>query len=239
MPDNFPFNGRFMPSLGVYENLKRYATMKIMGEAVDDMDRLNKAITTIAIQLNLILYYDPLSLTSGCVVCSMDWMLQLANDAPMFSTDSKYDTVQGQELYWSSLISLFFEYSAPAAVWLAPREKSKDIRLALEAIGKAVPCNDPLCEHAWTVSWLGGVYRRTRKCSRKFVYPPVCTDKNYPAINAIASLHSSPHPIPSPIDPFHGYQAIEVWIGNKVFGRTHLILAFFAPSYFLIFFCYS
>ena len=204
------FNSRFNPRVSVVRSAVGAERSDGRGGREDaslgDWARSNLFVTSQAMPRGLVLYYDPLSATSGLVVFATEESLLLAREygQTIGSTDCKHDTVRDCRSMYSS-----YRVRTPwgwflVSVWIGPNEVVITIELALKAIACNVPCSDPNCSHPVTERWENGIYKRWRACAPCFK-PWVATDKHMPTYTAIEAAGFAG----SVLDAFHGFRAYD------------------------------
>ena len=204
------YNSRFNPSRRAVGTAVEGCTLEQRGGRVDtalgDWPRSNLFITSQAMPRGLVLYFDPLSASSGLVVFATEESLQFARDygQNIGSTDCKHDTVRDCRSMYSS-----YRVRTPwgwflVAVWIGPNEVVITIKLALKAIACNVPCSDPNCSHPVSERWENGIYQRWRQCAPVFK-PYIATDKHMVTYTAIEEAGFT-GPV---LDAFHGYRAYD------------------------------
>jgi hypothetical protein len=163
-------------------------------------------VTRVALPRGLVLYYKPMTATSGLVVLATEASLCLAREFGQLTAamDCKHDTTRDCRSMYSSM-----RVPSPwgwflVAVWLSSVENTATIEVALRAIADNVPCSDPACRHTVSGRWEDGIYRRRRCCVRTFK-PHIGTDKHNPSYTAINAAGYGG----AVLDPFHGYRAFD------------------------------
>jgi hypothetical protein len=212
----FEYNSRFIPDTELITNAAKrvrretHTSQDPTFDFADDWEQCNQLVRRHLINSGDVIYYEEFRHDGKCgmIVCSPLWARVLMRDAGQLyaCTDSKHDTTRGKS-FLSSLRVLTLIGSFCTATWLSPTENTDTIAIALEVLGKNVPCLSPDCLHEVKQTWNqdGTIFSTQVMCANPVkLRPAVGHDKHVPTFNAVARVQWGP----SLLDPWHAFRTI-------------------------------